>query len=146
MARQYNKSLRLLKAYSKYVDVLNKRAGVWNKKGYIPVDTTPLSFEDYVANREYLASRGVASGNITNMIVSQQLYEFNQAQATNLVNMLKDFGITSINGKRLTVEFIKSGGGKEALSVLNDLLKASGVESGYERSQIITENVYQDSL
>lgn len=146
MARQYNKSLRLLKAYNKYVDVLNKRVGIWSKKGYTPVDTTPLSFEDYVANREFLASRGIASGNITNMIVSQQLYEFNQAQASNLVNMLKSYGITSINGKRLTVEFIKAGGGKEALSVLNDLLKMSGVESGYERSQIITENIYQDSL
>lgn len=146
MARKYNKQTRLLSAYNRYVDKLNKRSAFWYKRGYTPVDTTPLSFADFVANRDYLRSRGVAAGNITNVIISQQLYQFNQAQAVNLIEALSEFGITSINNKKITVDYIKSGGGKEALSALNEALKASGTDSGYERAQFITETIYADSL
>lgn len=145
MARNYNAQTRLLKAYGKYVDVLNKRVAIWNKKGYTPVDSTPLSFSDYVANRDFLKTRGIAPGNITNMIVSQQLYEFNSQQAQALIDALRSYNITSINGKKLTIDYIKGGGGKEAMSILNDFLKVEGYESGYERAKKITELVYQDS-
>lgn len=146
MARNYNATTRLLNAYSKYVNQLNKRTAVWAKKGYIPVDPTPLSFEDFVANRELLKAKGVNRGNITNMLISQQLYEFNSRQASALLEQLTNLGITEIDGVKITLDKLKSGMGYKALSELNKALKASGIDSGYERAQWITENVYADSL
>lgn len=146
MSRKYNAATRLLNAYGKYTEQLAKRTAIWAKKGYTPVDPTALSFEDFVANREYLKSRGIAAGNVTRTIISQQLYAFNQSQAEALIKELAGMGITSIKGKKLSLEAIKAGGGKDALSALNEALKAAGMESGYERAQYITEHIYEDSI
>lgn len=146
MSRKYNATTRLLNAYSKYTSQLANRTAIWAKKGYTPVDPTALSFEDFVANRTYLKSRGIAPGNITRTIISQQLYMFNQAQATALVEELAGMGITAIGGKKITIEAIKAGMGKDALSALNEALKDKGLASGYERAQYITEHIYEDSL
>lgn len=145
MSRKYNTTTRLLNAYSNYVSQLTKRTAVWAKRGYVPVDPTPLSFDDFVANRELYKSRGVNRGNITNTIISTQLYEFNQSQATALIKSLNDFGITKIDGQKITLEKLKAGLGKKALSELNKALTASGVESGYDRANWIAENIYVDS-
>lgn len=146
MSRKYNATGRLLNAYQKYIGELSKRTAIWARKGYMPVDPGALSFDDFVANREYLKGKGVASGNLTRTIISQQLYAFSQTQAVNMVQALADMGITVIGGKKITVEAIKSGLGRDALSALNAELKAQGIQSGYERSQWITENIYEDSL
>ena len=146
MSRKYNATGRLLNAYQKYIGQLAKRTAVWARKGYMPVDPGALSFSDFVANREYLRGKGVASGNLTRTIISQQLYAFSQAQAANIVDKLAELGVTVINGQKVTVEAVKGGLGNAALSVLNDELKAQGVQSGYERAQWITENIYEDSM
>lgn len=135
MSRKYNATTRLLNAYQKYINQLNQRTAIWARKGYSPVDPTALSFEDFVANRQYLKSRGVAAGNVTRTIISQQLYAFNQSQATRLVEELKNMGVTQAGGRKLTVESVKAGLGKDALSTLNSLLKEQGLDSGYERAQ-----------
>lgn len=146
MSRKYNVQTRLLKAYERYTEVLSKRSANFMKHGYTPVDTTPLSFNDYVANREYLAGRGIATGNITNKIVAMQLYEFSKKQAKTLLEELTNAGITKIDGKKITLESLKAGGGNEAMSLLNEVLKQRGITSGYERAEWMTENFYQDSL
>ena len=105
MSRKYNAATRLLNAYGKYTEQLAKRTAIWAKKGYTPVDPTALSFEDFVANREYLKSRGIAAGNVTRTIISQQLYAFNQSQAEALIKELAGMGITSIKGKKLSLIF-----------------------------------------
>lgn len=145
MSRKYKNELRLLKAYDRYVETLNKRATSWAKKGYTPVDTSPLSFSDYVANRELFASQGVNTGNITNKIVSMQLYEFNQDRAKALAEKLAEFGITKLDGKKINLNMLKSDGGKKALSALNEALKEQGTDSGYDRANWLTENIYVDS-
>lgn len=146
MSRKYNTTTRLLNAYRKYTDQLAKRTAIWAKKGYTPVDSTALSFEDFVANRAYLKSIGVAAGNVTRTIISKQLYAFNQSQAEALLTELHSFGITTIYGKKITIEAIKAGMGKDALSALNEALKEAGLESGYERAAYISEHIYEDSL
>lgn len=134
MPRKYSTTSRLQKSYTKYVSDLAKRATIWAKKGYTPVDTSPLTFNDFVANREFLKSMGIASGNITRTLISQQLYEFNQSQATNIFNQLKTLGIDKLNGKKLTLESLKSELGKDALSAINEVLKDT-LGSGYDRAK-----------
>ena len=146
MSRKYNATTRLLNAYSKYTTQLANRTAIWAKKGHTPVDPTALSFEDFVANRTYLKSKGIAAGNVTRTIISQQLYAFSQSQAEALLNELTGMGITAIGGKKITIEAIKAGMGKDALSALNEALKDSGLESGYERAQYISEHIYEDSI
>lgn len=146
MSRKYNVTTRLLQAYNKYIDQFNKRTAIWAKKGYSPVDPKALSFDDFVANRTYLKGRGIAPGNVTRTIISQQLYQFNQAQAERLKKELELAGITKIGNQNITIEKLKAGLGKDALSLLNQVLREQGLESGYERAQWITEHIYEDSL
>lgn len=110
------------------------------------MDPLALSYADYVANRTYLKSKGVAAGNVTRTIISQQLYAFSQNQALALMDELEALGITSLGGMKVTIEALKGGLGKLALSEINDALKASGMMSGYERSDWITEHIYADSI
>lgn len=147
MSRNYNITNRMLKAYEKYVTDFQKRTTAWVKKGFTPKTTVALSYEDYVANRQLLKTgkHPVAAGNITRVIISKQLYEFNQTQAEALVAELKAKSIETLGGQKITVERIKAGLGRAALSELNNILKAEG-KSGYERAQYITEHVYEDSL
>lgn len=146
MSRKYNATTRLLNAYSRYTSQLASRIAIWNKKGYTPVDPTALSFEDFVANRDFLKSRGVAAGNATRVIISQQLYAFSQSQAESLLNELSALGINYIDNKKITIESLKAGMGNNALSELNEALKARGIASGYERAKYISEHIYEDSL
>lgn len=151
MSRKYNISTRMLKAYENYVKQFTKRSAAQLAKGYQIVAPKILSFEEFKGNREYLSKMGVASGNITRTIVSQQLYEYTQAQAEDMYNALQELGIIdesdmTIYGTKVTLEALKSKGGigGEALSLINDRLKELGYNS-YERAAWITNQIYQDS-
>lgn len=146
MSRKYNVTARLLSAYNKYVTEFQKKSTAWAKRGYAPVDNTTLSYEDYVAQRGFLKARGVAAGNITKKIISMQFYEMNEASAQRIMLDLKLLGIETLDGEKITIEKLKRGLGKRALSVINEALKQHGYAGGYERAQWITEHIYEDSL
>ena len=151
MSRKYNVSNRLAKAYENYLTQFTRRSAARLAKGYQIVAPKALNFEEYKINRAAQKNLGVASGNITKTIISQQIYEFSQAQAEDLYSALGELGIISeedmtIYGTKVTLEALKSKGGlgKEALSLINDKLKDLGL-SGYERAAWITERIYEDS-
>lgn len=152
MSRKYNTAARMLKAYQNYVQTFEKRVTKLLQRGYEPIAPDMLSFEEFKGNRAYLAKMGVAPGNITRTIVSRQLYQFNQAQAEDMMMALKELGIIddkdrTLYGYRVTIESLRSKGGlgDEALSMINDTLKQRGL-TGSERAAWITEHIYEDSL
>ena len=145
MSRKYNAENRLLNAYAKYLNDFGKKSARLLAKGYKPADSMALSFQEYVASRKAYSSEGVAAGNITNKIISNQLYQVNQATARNIISELKNYNITQINGKKISEASIRTGDYKAALSKLNEQLKAEGVMSSYERADWINENIFGDS-
>ena len=151
MSRKYNITTRMLKAYENYVQQFTKRSAAQLAKGYQIEAPEILPFEQFKSNREYLSRIGVAPGNITRTIVSNQLYEYSQVQAEEMYNALQELGIIdesdmTIYGTKVTLEALKSKGGLggEALSLINDRLKEVGY-NGYERAAWITNQIYQDS-
>ena len=152
MSRKYNTQQRLLSAYDRYVEQFSTRVAKLQKRGYQPVAPTLLSFEEFKGNRAYLNKLGVAPGNITRTLISRQLYQFNRAQAEDMMAALKELDIINdkdktIYGTRVTIDALRSKGGlgEEALSLINDKLKEQGL-TGYERRDWITEHIYQDSI
>lgn len=167
MSRKYNKSQawfsfqanrpktkaeRELYSYQQYTSQFEKRVAKLLQRGYEPIAPDILSFEEFKGNRSYLAKMGIAPGNITRTIVSRQLYQFNQAQAEDLMMALKELNIIddenrTLYGYKVTNESLRSKGGlgNVALSMINDALKRQGKDS-YERRKWITERIYEDSL
>lgn len=167
MSRKYNKSQawfgfqanrpktkaeRELYSYQQYTTQFSTRVAKLQKRGYEPNAPYVLSFEEFKKNRLQIAKMGVAPGNITRTIVSRQLYQFNRAQAEDMMAALKELDIINdkdktIYGTKVTIDALRSKGGlgEEALSLINDKLKEQG-KSGYERRDWITEHIYQDSI
>ena len=145
MPRKYNVESRLANAYAKYVNDFGKKSANLINKGYTPADSIVLTYDEYVASRKAYSAAGVAAGNITNKIISNQLYQVNQYTARNIASELKTYRITSIKGQKISVSGLRTGQYKAALSELNDQLNANGMMSGYERADWITENIVGDS-
>lgn len=158
MSRKYNKSDawlvaqarrqadRLLNAYERYVSSFEAKKTSWAKTNWKPADADVLSYQDYLSQRELLKSRGVAAGNITKKIISMQFYSINEASAQRLMLDLKLLGIETLDGETVTIEKLKRGLNKKALTVINEALKQHGFSSGYERANWITDHIYEDSL
>lgn len=154
MSRKYNIESRMLKAYQNYVEQFTKRSTAQLARGYQIVAPKILSFEEFKGNRTLLRKMGVASGNITRVIVSKQIYEFSQEDAKAMFNALQDLGIIdkkdmTIYGTKVTLEALRSKGGigGEALSLINDKLKEDPkYANSYDRAEYIRELVFQDSL
>ena len=158
MSKKYNKSEawliaqarrkadRLLNAYNKYVADFEAKRKTWETKKWKPADTDILSYQDYLSQRDFLKSKKIAAGNITRKIISMQFYQISEASAERIMLKLKLLGIETIEGEKITIEKLKRGLNRAAITVINNALKTHGYADSYERAEWITETVYYDSL
>ena len=59
-----------------------------------------------------------------------------------LFDTLREEGILEVDGVIPTLENLKSGLGKSALSRINEALKEKGLDSGYARQKLISYYVF----
>lgn len=146
MSRKYNVENRLQKAYQRYLEEYRTRSQKWVKRGHKLADPMEMSYNDYVMNRDLQKSLGVAPGNVNRVLVSNQLYEYSQETAKNILEQLNELNLNDKMGK-ISIRGLRGGLAGKALSLINEELKKDpNFSSGYDRAQYIKEHVYPDSL
>lgn len=138
------KSYNVKKLYANYVAQFEKTRNILINKGFDKTVTgVAMANEEEFANQLKLFSSsrtGKKSGytNFVRQLATKRFYVRTLEQAKNLADVLNTFGITEINGKKITLDNLRVYG----LADLNEALKKAGYSSSYDRASYIAYFVY----
>ena len=136
MARKYDMSKRLDKAYANYQKRYRDKSKTLAKKGYGMVSRM-LTKREYMYNRQAYIDEGVTI-NINQTIVSDQAYEYNQKTARRFKRVAQKY---DLDWKDLSITELRKGGVN--VSEINELLKEEYPDwTGYQRAEYISHEVF----
>lgn len=136
MARKYNMSVRLDKAYKNYVKRYKEKSASLKKRGYDMVSRM-LTKREYKYNREAYVREGIKI-NINQTMVSEQAYEYSQKTARRFKETAEKYDLKWKNDSVLSI--MK---GTIDVSGINDWLKEQYPDmTGADRQQWISYEVF----
>ena len=136
MARKYNMSKRLDKAYANYQKRYRQKEKTLSNKGYSMVSRM-LTKREYMYNRQAYIDEGVTI-NINQTMVSDQAYEYNQKTARRFKRVAQKY---DLDWKDLSITELRKGGVN--VSEINDILKEEYPDwTGYQRAEYISHEVF----
>ena len=136
MARKYDMSKRMDKAYANYQKRYRQKAKTLSNKGYSMADTM-LTKREYEMVRKAYVESGVTI-NINQTMVSDQAYEYNQKTARRFKRVAQKY---DLDWKDLSITELRKGGVN--VSEINELLKEEYPDwTGYQRAEYISHEVF----
>lgn len=136
MARKYDMSKRLDKAYANYQKRYRQKEKTLSNKGYNMVSRM-LTKREYMYNRQAYIDEGVTI-NINQTMVSDQAYEYNQKTARRFKRVAQKY---DLDWKDLSITELRKGGVN--VSEINDILKEEYPDwTGYQRAEYISHEVF----
>lgn len=152
--RKGHKNLSIAEQYEKYLEQFYTRLSSARARGIeTPIDRyglgdeAALTFEEfsYALQEKKTSSRGVSTTNLIREIVSEQIYFHSQKEAKAIQEETLFLGIKKDDGSFYSIRELRTGVGKNLLSQINEMIKASGMASGTDRAKYISYYIF-DSL
>lgn len=136
MARKYNMTKRLDKAYANYKSRYKKKEASLKKKGYNMVSRM-LTKREYMFNRQAYVNEGVTT-NINQTMVSEQAYEYSQKTARRFKKTAQEH---NLKWKDKSIMDIMKG--DINVSEINEWLKETYIDwTGMDRQKWISHEVF----